>query len=117
MAKQSRLKSARSQIPLIVFLFCFAVLLLGVVLIFLRPAADAARNATPEDKRKLAAYSRLLLCVVLFVFFAGLLMTVRIGRFFFPKPAPKREKTNYPDAWAESANRIQTPPADEESDT
>jgi hypothetical protein len=62
------------------------------------------------------AWYRLLLFVLLFVLFAGTLLSLRIGRFFFPRPVPKRTETKYVDAWAESAKRVQVPPADGQAD-
>jgi hypothetical protein len=99
----------------LVFLLGFAVLVVIVSFYFLMPAMDAATDTgvTDVEKRRLMAYSRLLLVVVLFVLFAGLVMTFRIGRFFFPRPTSPRTSTKYVDAWAESAKRVEIPPDDE----
>ena len=92
----------------IVFMVAFAVLIAFVSRYYLIPALSAAKDATPREKRWLMASSRLLLAVVLFIIVAGIFMTFRVGRFFFPRysrPAPTR--TQYIDAWAESAKRLQ----------
>ena len=109
-----RLRPARTYVAVVVYLLCFTVLLIVISKIYLLPAMEASRNASPQEKRQLAAYARLMLTVVLFVLFGGLLIAFRIGRFFVPRPLPGRKKTEYVDAWAESAKRMQTPPAPEE---
>jgi hypothetical protein len=103
----------------LVFLFCFTLLLIGVASFVLVPAFDKIDDATAlsdPEKRKIVAYSRLLLLVLLFILFAGLVLTFRFGRLFFPRPATPRTKTQYVDAWAESAKRIEVPPTVEEDD-
>ena len=75
-----------------------------------RSDKEGAQRATPQEKKQLAAFARLMLAVVLFVLFAGLLIAFRIGRFFIPRPLPGRNKTEYADAWAESGRRMATPP-------
>jgi hypothetical protein len=47
--------------------------------------------------------------LVLFILFAGLMITFRFGRFFFPRSTPPPSKTQYVDAWAESAKRVSIP--------
>jgi hypothetical protein len=95
----------------LVFMVGFAILIVGVSYYYLLPAMDAAAGATDTEKRRLTAYSRLLLAVILFVLFVGLWMTFRVGRFFFPRgQTGQRVKTKYVDAWAESAKRMETPP-------
>ncbi len=76
----------------------------------LRPAAAVAVNASPEEKRRLVAWYRLLLTVLLFILFAGLVITFRFGRLFFPRSTGARAKTEYVDAWAESGRRLSVPP-------
>jgi hypothetical protein len=93
------------------FMLGFAVLVVGVSYFYLLPATEAALGATEQEKKNLAAYSRLLLAVILFVLFVGLWMTFRVSRFFFPGAhAERRTRTKYVDAWAESARRMETPP-------
>jgi len=97
-----------------IFLIGFCVLIIAVSLVYLIPAMDAALHATDREKRGLMAYSRLLLAIILFILIAGLMLTFRFGRFFFPRPTTPPTRTNYVDAWAESAKRIEVPPEDEE---
>ena len=99
---------------MLAFLFGFAVLIVLVSHYYLLPAMEAAADATPREKRGLAAYSRLLLVVVLFILFAGLVITFGIGRMFLPRNRPPASKTQYVDAWAESAKRVKVPEEEEE---
>ena len=98
----------------LVFLIGFAVLLVFISYWYLFPALEAARDATRVEKKGLAAHARLLLAVVLFILFAGLVLTFRIGRFFFPRATPRRHRTEYVDAWAESGRRIDLKSAEDE---
>jgi hypothetical protein len=41
-------------------------------------------------------------------------LTFRFGRLFFPRAGGQRVKTQYVDAWAESAKRLRVPPDNEE---
>src|SRR5215217_6650538 len=93
--REQRPRSARTYVAVVVYLLCFTVLLIVISKMYLLPAMEASRNATPQEKRQLAAFARLMLAVVLFVLFAGL------------------KKTEYVDAWAESGRRMQTPPKPE----
>jgi len=102
--------SGRTYWGVVVFLLAFAVLVAVVTSYYLAPAMDAAKDATVKEKRTLVAYSRLLLTVVLFVLFAGLILTFRVGRFFLPRKSPPRTQTKYVDAWAEAGKRMQPPP-------
>ena len=94
----------------------FAVLIAYVSIWYLIPAMRAAQVASGEERRQLAAHSRLLLCVVLFILFAGLLLTFRFGRYFAPRVGEKTKPTDYPDAWTESARRVSVPPRGHEED-
>lgn len=99
--------SGRSHWSSVAFLFTFTILLIAICHYFLIPALEARRHATPDDKLKLRAWSTLLLAVMLFILLAGLLLTVRIGRFFFPRPDVPRVQTKHIDAWAEAGKRLQ----------
>jgi hypothetical protein len=90
----------------ILFLIGFAVLLLAIISYCLIPGMKAALHATDEEKRHLVAWYRLLLAVVLLILFSGLVLTFRVGRFFLPRPTPAPTRTEYVDAWAESAKRM-----------
>src|SRR4051812_35895106 len=102
----------------VVFLIVFAVVLLLAVQLYLLPAMQAAKGVDDVRQREeLSAIATLILCVVLFVLFAGLLLTFRIGRFFFPRPPTKRNKpTEYVDAWAEAGRRATMPEEEEEEE-
>jgi hypothetical protein len=54
--------------------------------------------------------------VLLFILFAGVVLTFRFGRLFFPRATAPRTKTQYVDAWAESARRMQVPARDEDEE-
>ena len=96
-----------------VFLAVFSVIVIAVAYHTIVPGMEAAKDATPQEKRTLVAWYRLLVAVLLFILFAGLVITFRFGRLFFPRPTPPRTKTQYVDAWAESAKRLEPPPDDE----
>lgn len=100
----------------IAFLVVFACLALAVAYFTIRPGAAAASDATVEEKRQLVAWFRLLLAVLLFILFAGLAVTFRFGRLLFPRPSSPRVKTQYVDAWAESAKRVEVPPDEKDGE-
>lgn len=116
-----RLRSARSIIPLLIFLAGFSFLMWLVADQFLVPGLEAAKRASPDEKRQLVAYSRLLMAIVLFVLCISMLLLFRVRRFFFPPFPAKRQKTEYVDAWAEAGKRARAaddtsePPDDRES--
>ena len=97
----------------LVFLIVFTVLLIVIVYTALVPGVEAAKDASPQEKRTLVAWYRLLLAVLLFILFAGLVLTFRFGRLFFPRATGPRVKTEYVDAWAESAKRVEVPPEED----
>jgi hypothetical protein len=105
-------RDGRIYWPTLAFLLGFAVLIYLVSVWYLLPALDAARGADPVEKKTLAAHARLLLAVVLVVLVCGIVLTFRFGRFFLPRQREQRLRTQYPDAWAESAKRVQVPPDD-----
>jgi len=89
----------------------FMVLITFLTSYYIIPATEAFMLGTTGEKRQIDAYSSLLMCVLLVILLSGLLLTFRIGRYFFPRQLPKREKTKYVDAWAEAGRRAPTPPA------
>lgn len=107
-------KRARAYVGVVIYLLVFAAVLALVSRLYLLPALAAAGEANPQERRQLAAHAWLVMAVVLFVLFAAMLLTVRIGRFFVPRPTVQRKKTEYVDAWAESGKRMKTPPAEDE---
>jgi len=106
-------RSGRTYWAVLIYLVAFAVLLLVVMKFYLLPAVQAAQTASPEDRKRLAAGALLVMIVILFVLGAGLVLIFRVGRFFLPRPVPPRKRTQYVDAWAESAKRMETPPKEE----
>jgi len=96
------------------FLLIFAIVAVVIAYYTVVPGLEAARHASDDDKRKLVAWFRLLLAVLLFILFAGLVLTFRFGRLFFPRASTPRTKTQYVDAWSESAKRMETPPAEKD---
>jgi len=109
-----RRRPGRSQWPVLAFLLAFTVGLIGLTYYYVLPASRSFLKAKQEGDRHgqhaITATSALLLAVVIFILIAGLLLTFRVGRLFFPRNTPPRTKTQYVDAWAESAKRLQTPP-------
>jgi hypothetical protein len=92
------------------FLLGFTALLVYVSYSYLFPAFEAARVADPAQRKQLAAHAWLLLAIILVILLAGLVLTFRFGRYFFPRAREPRRATTYVDAWAESGRRMQTPP-------
>jgi Na+/H+-dicarboxylate symporter len=109
-------RSGKVHWSALVFLVVFTIVAFVVAFYALKPGAMAAQTATETGKLHLVAWYRLLLTVLLFCLFVGIVIFLRIGRFFFPRPTAPRAETKYVDAWAESAKRVQVPPADEEDD-
>ena len=109
------LRSGAIRWATLVFLIVFTGLLIAVTSYVLVPGFEAIKDPalTPEEKRSLQAWYRLLMFVLLFILFAGVVLTFRFGRFFFPRATAPRTQTQYVDAWAESARRMQVPARDE----
>jgi hypothetical protein len=98
---------------MIAFAVAAVVLLFLVADRFLLPAMQMIPGLDASGKKHLGAISRLVLVVVLFSLLALLLLLFRPGRMFLPGKPPPRTRTNYVDAWEESARRMETPPEDE----
>ena len=47
--------------------------------------------------------------VILVILVAGLILTFRVGRMFFPRATGPRTRTKYVDVWAESGRRLEVP--------
>ncbi len=107
-------RSGRTYWAVAAFLTGFAILLALLLSYYLAPAMDAAKHATKHEKESLVAWSRLVLAIVLFVLFAGLLLTFRVGRWFLPKKSEPRSPTRYVDAWKEAGRRMEPPDQDEQ---
>jgi hypothetical protein len=97
----------------IAFLLAWAVLIVFVSRYYLYPALRAAGDASAENKKVLSAHASLLLALLLFMLVVGLILTFKTGRFFQPRKRKPAKPTNYPDAWTESARRLEVPPEDE----
>jgi hypothetical protein len=109
-------RAGRTYWAVLLFFVGFAALICLVSFYYLMPAMEAALDATPRQRRGLAAYAWLLMALVLFILLVGLMMTFRVGRFFFPRSTPPPAKTQYVDAWAESAKRVSVPDEEDEDD-
>jgi hypothetical protein len=105
----------RAPWALVIFLLGFFVLLIVVSHYYLLPALVIAQGATPSEKRWLSAASMLLMSVVLFTLIVGMVLVFRVRRYFVPPPSV-RTKTQYVDAWAESAKRMENAPAEDPDD-
>lgn len=101
---------ARSFVPLLIYLSAFTILLIIVARFYLIPAMQAAKTATPVQRRVLAADSQLLLTLLLIGLLGLLLMALRSAKYSRRGIGAKRKPTVYPDAWSESARRMKTPP-------
>src|SRR6266540_7347795 len=106
----------RSLVPLVVFLAACVLILYLVADRFLLPALVASWGLDPESRKRMAAISALVMAVVLTCLVAIGILIIRPGRFFLPRKGAPPNKTAYPDAWAESARRVEVPPADGEED-
>ncbi|HYE19018.1 MAG TPA: hypothetical protein VEA69_11270 [Tepidisphaeraceae bacterium] len=109
-------RQAKAPWPVVVFLAGFGLAVVGLAYYYLLPAAEAVVSAKQagdhKGQRAISATAALLLAVLLIVLICGIFMTFRIGRYFFPRNTGPRVKTQYVDAWAESAKRMPTPPPD-----
>ncbi len=103
--------SRPSYWPTLAFLVGYVLLLLAIFKYYLLPALDAFRDADQPHKELLSAHSALILAILLLILAAGIMLTFRIGRFFFPRISEKRSQTKYVDAWAEAGKR--TPPEEQ----
>ena len=108
----------RPRWSVLVFLLAFTAGLVVLTYYYLFPALRAfveAREAgDKQGARAISGTAALLLAVLLFILVCGIMLTLRMGRFFFPRNAPPRTKTTYVDAWAESGRRMKSPPSEEE---
>jgi hypothetical protein len=108
-----RSRTGLAYVRVVAFLVGFGVLLFFIVHYYLIPALQAAGQATPRERRILSVQSRLVLTLILFILLVGLILVFRVGRFFFPRHRQRPKPTNYPDAWAESARRVDVDQSEE----
>jgi len=93
----------------VLFLLGFLVATGVTAYFFLEPALRIANEGTAEDRRRVTAYGLLAISIMILILLVGLVMTMRMGKVG-SLLAPKRSKpTVYPDAWAESAKRMEVP--------
>lgn len=97
----------RTPWALIVYLLSYFALLIVLLHYYLIPTTRAFVRADARQRQLLSANSLLLLAIVLFILGVGLVLTFRIGRFFFPRPSERRVQTKYVDAWAEAGKRAE----------
>ena len=111
-------RRVRTPWAVLAFLAAFAVGIVFLSTYYLLPALEAFTQAhragDQTGKKAISATSALLLSVILIILLAGLVLTFRVGRFFFPRQTPPRTRTKYVDIWAESGKRMEAPPVDEE---
>jgi hypothetical protein len=109
-----RRRPGRSQWGVLAFLVAFTLGLIGLTYYYLLPAhrtfLQARQQGDKTGQHAITATSALLLAVILVILVTGLILTFRIGRFFFPRKLPPRTKTKYVDVWAESGKRLEVPP-------
>jgi hypothetical protein len=98
------------------FLLLFVLLILLVSHYYLLPALAAYPHVSPAWRRKMSADALLLCVLLLVILLCGLMLTVRIGRFFFPRPTAPRTRTRHVDAWAEAGRRASEADAPEADD-
>jgi hypothetical protein len=98
---------------MLAFLVGFSLLIVLVSHYFLIPAILASQDATPQEKRHIQAMATLLLTVVLFILGVGIVLTLRVKRFFLSSAPITPTKTQYVDAWAEAGKRAKASPDEE----
>lgn len=104
-----RQRGGGTATAVLIYLICFALMLMALLRWYLIPALSVYRNADAASRKLLSAQALLVLSLVLFVLFIGLLWTFKIGRLFFPRKHARAKPTKYIDAWAEAGRRMKTP--------
>lgn len=105
--------SGRIIIAVTVYLVGFTLLLLAVSHFYLIPAYKAFAAGNPAQQKALSITAALVLTLILFILLAGLLLSFRVGRFFWRKTSHRPAPTKYTDAWKESGRRMELPNRDE----
>lgn len=110
-------RPGRAPWSVVTFLALYAMGLSALAYYYMVPATRALmaakQDADLHGQRAIGATATLLLMVALLVLVSGIVITFRVGRYFFPRKTAPRTTTRYVDAWAESGKRMATPPADE----
>ena len=99
----------RKPWAILAFLVGFLVLLVFICFYYLLPALREYQHASHAYQQQMRAWSTLLLAILLIILLCGLMLTFRIGRFFFPRRDVRRTQTHYVDAWAEAGRRLEPP--------
>jgi hypothetical protein len=89
----------------VLFLLAFLAVLGVIAYFLLEPMLQMAGQGTPDERRKLAAYAALFVCILLLVLLVGLVISVRMGRALQPENDSPSKPTEYPDAWEEAGRR------------
>lgn len=97
----------------VLFLLSFLAAIGVMAWFWLEPVLRIATEGTHEQRIRLAAYSALTLAILVLVLLVGLVLTIRIGRRLRLLGTRERVKTDYPDAWEESARRTKPPTVEE----
>jgi hypothetical protein len=103
---RSHPRPGRTLVAVLFYMLGFALLLAIVSSYYLVPALIARHTALPDERRLLAANSTLILALLLFILLVGLLLTFRIGRWFFPRTRDPIQPTEYIDVWKEAGRRL-----------
>jgi hypothetical protein len=116
-AKNKNLRRGVAYWGVVIYLLGFAALALVFLHYYLLPAYRASQHADIHARRQIGAVSALMLSVFLIYLLCGVILTFRVGRFFFPRPGSKRVTTTYIDAWKEAGRRLnENAKDDDESD-
>jgi hypothetical protein len=114
-------RSGRTILSVLIFLLMFTALLTLVSKYYIMPGLVAAAQldkTNPDQLHKrhaMAANAMLVLMLMLTLLVMGLLITFRVGRFFFPRPSLPRIKTKVVDAWAEAGKRLEEKSKEEDA--
>jgi quinol-cytochrome oxidoreductase complex cytochrome b subunit len=105
----ARRRAGRSVWAFVGFLALFCILIFLLSNFYLPQALSAFKVADERGRRLLALHALLLMCAILVILGLSLILFFRIGQYFFPRNRERLAKTQYTDAWAESAKRMKTP--------
>ncbi len=108
-----RMHAGRTIIAVLVYLSGFLLLVMLISHFYLLPATKVFGQADSRSRESLAADATLIMTVVLFLLFVGLLFTFGVGRFFRVRQTKPSKPTKYTDAWEESGRRLKTPDPEE----
>jgi hypothetical protein len=100
----------RSTVGVAVFLLCFAAALLGLLHWYVRPALAARARAGPIERRELGLHAILVLVTLLVLLIIWLMLIFQVRQWFAATSPRPSKPTEYPDAWTESARRLEVPP-------